>query len=177
MIWKVARRELSAFYRPLPVCTKTDSRPSRRTPTVLRKRSHYTPTPTRDGETLSPARPSTAGFLQDRNTSYQHRSFYHDRDHVADPERPETASPGRPKTASYASSGRKWSSLPRPRSSYRPATSKSYGRLGTGLQDVNEHGMMAERPKTSLGGPVGRSAGDGKKKRFSSLRRLFHREV
>jgi hypothetical protein len=49
--------------------------------------------------------------------------------------------------------------------------------MGTGLQDVDEHGMMAERPKTSLGGPVGRGPGDGKKKRFSSLRRFFHKEV
>ncbi|KAJ4358066.1 uncharacterized protein N0V89_002645 [Didymosphaeria variabile] len=148
---------------------------NKRTPTVLRKRSHYTPA--RDTETLSPSRPATAGLLHNRNTSYQHNSLFQDKDDSPGPERPETASPVRPKTAGHASSPRRWSSLPRPGSSYRPATSKSYGRLGTGLQDVDEHGMMVERPKTSLGGPVGRNQGDSQKKRFTSLRRLFHKET
>ncbi|KAL5378085.1 hypothetical protein DPSP01_009369 [Paraphaeosphaeria sporulosa] len=147
---------------------------TRRTPTVLRKRSHYTPT--RDAETPSPSRPSTAGLVPNRHSSHQHNSLYQDRGHGSDPERPETASPARPKTAGYASSPRRWSSLPRPGSSYRPATSKSYGKLGTGLQDVNEHGMMVERPKTSLGAPVLQSPSGGEKKRFSSLRKLFHKE-
>ncbi|KAL5409864.1 hypothetical protein PMIN03_005698 [Paraphaeosphaeria minitans] len=147
---------------------------TRRTPTVLRKRSHYTPN--RDAETPSPSRPSTAGLIPKLHSSHQHNSLYQDRDHVSGSERPETASPVRPKTAGHASSPRRWSSLPRPKSSYRPATSKSHGKLDTGLHDVNEHGMMVERPKTSLGGSVSRSPDGGEKKKFGSIRKLFHKD-
>jgi hypothetical protein len=144
-------------------------------PTSIRQRAYLKKnrpaTPNPDQAPTTPTRPvtsaGTSSFSPDTARSRHTIHFSHntpDQPSTASPfsaNRPSTATPTsgnrteRPQTSTPLSANRRWGSLHRPKSSYRPATSA---------------GVESERPMTSAGE---RGAGEHKEKKRWSLRRMF----